>query len=233
MQQIDMKPNHITFVGILSACSHAGLVDKGWQYFDCMDLDYSIMPRVEHYACMVDLLGRAGRLHEAEDFIKNMPLEPSASVWGALLGACKIHCNIQLGEHVAECLLELEPENVGCYVLMSNIYAMAGRWEGVEKVRKMMKDRGLKKIPGCSYVELNKKVHCFLTGDRSHAQTDEIYKILETLAGKMKEAGYVPNTTFTLHNVEEEVKEHLLCSHSEKLAIAFSLINTNLEPLYR
>ena len=131
-----MKPNHIIFVGILSECSHAGLIDKGWQYFHCMDLDYSIMLRVEHYACMVDLIGHARCLYEVEDFIKNMPLEPSASVWGALLGAFKIHYKIQLGEHVAECLLELKPRNVGCYVLMSNIYAMAGNnmvWKQWEK----------------------------------------------------------------------------------------------------
>eukprot|EP01018_Ginkgo_biloba_P031290 Gb_27322 [translate_table: standard] len=227
MQWVGVKPNDITFVGILSACSHAGLVDEGWHYFDCMSRDYSITPSLEHYACMVDLLGRAGLLDEAHNFIKNMPLEPGASVWGALLGACRIHCNIELGEHVAEQIFELEPGNVGCFVLLSNIYAAAGRWDEVRKVRMLMKDRGLKKTQGCSFIEVNKRAHAFAAGDRSYCQSEEIYATLEILAGQMKEAGYVPNKNFVLHDVGEELKEHMLCSHSEKLAIAFGLINTS------
>eukprot|EP01018_Ginkgo_biloba_P034994 Gb_38301 [translate_table: standard] len=226
MQQIGLKPNNITFISVLSACSHAGLVDEGKQFFDCMLRDYCITPTVKHYACMVDLLGRAGCLDEALDFINNMPLEPDASVWGALLGACRIHCNLELGKHVAECLFVLEPESAGCYVLLSNIYAVAGRWDDVEKVRTLMKDRGLKKTPGCSFIEVNNRVHVFLVGDRSHPQAEKIYATLELLSGQMKEAGYVPNTNFVLHDVEEEVKEHMLSTHSEKLAIAFGLINS-------
>eukprot|EP01018_Ginkgo_biloba_P004839 Gb_17077 [translate_table: standard] len=227
MQQTDVEPNHITFVGVLSACSHAGMVDDGWKFFDSMTQDYSITPGVEHYACMVDLLGRAGHLDEAQDFIKKMPIQPDAGVWGALLGACRIHCNIDLGGRVAEHLFDLEPENPGYYVLLSNIYAAAGRWNDAAKVRTMMKGRGLKKTPGCSFIEVNNRIHSFLVGDRSHPQSEKIYTMLETLAGQMKEAGYVPNTNFVLHDVEEEVKEHMLCSHSEKLAIAFGLINTS------
>eukprot|EP01018_Ginkgo_biloba_P037421 Gb_09407 [translate_table: standard] len=227
MQQTGMKPNHITFLCVLSACSHAGLVDEGWHHFDCMTQDYGIVPMVKHYACMVDLLGRAGRLDGAHDFIKKMPIEPDASVWGALLGACRIHCNIDLGERVAECLFNLEPGNAGFYVLLSNIYAAAERWDDVAKVRTMMKDRGVKKTPGWSLIEVNNKVHTFLVGDRSHPQSEKIYATLETLAGKMKEAGHVPDMNFVLHDVEEEVKEQILCSHSEKLAIAFGLISTS------
>eukprot|EP01018_Ginkgo_biloba_P029404 Gb_03474 [translate_table: standard] len=226
MQQIGIRPNHITFVSVLYACSHAGLVDEGWQYFDCMIRDYCITPRVEHYACMVDLLGRAGRLDEAHDFIRKMPLEATAGVWGALLSACRIHCNIELGELVAEHLFHLEPDNAGSYVLLSNIYAAVGRWDEVAKLRTMVKDKGLKKTPGCSLIEVNNKVHAFLVGDRSHPQSDKIYATLETLGRQMEEAGYVPNTNFVLHDVEEEVKGHMLGSHSEKLAIAFGLINT-------
>eukprot|EP01018_Ginkgo_biloba_P036700 Gb_40432 [translate_table: standard] len=226
MQQAGMKPNSITFVSVLSACSHAGLVDEGWQYFDCMIKNYSIIPRVEHYACMVDLLGRAGCLDEAQEFIRKMPLQPGATVWGALLAACRIHCNIELGEHIAEHLFYLEPENAGCYVLLSNIYAAAGRWDDVAKVRTMMKGRGLKKKPGCSFIEVNNRVHAFFVGDRSHPQSEKIYATLENLAGQMKEAGYVPNTNFVLHDVEEELKENMICSHSEKIAIAFGLMNT-------
>eukprot|EP01018_Ginkgo_biloba_P036695 Gb_15537 [translate_table: standard] len=203
MQQTGIMPNHITFVCVLSACSHAGLLDEGWQLFECMFQDHYITPRGEHYACMVDLLGRAGRLDEAQDFIKHMPLEPGVSVWGALLSACRIHSNIELGQRVAEHLFHLEPEKAGSYVLLSNIYAAAGRWDDVAKVRAVMKDKGVKKAPGCSLIEINNKVHTFLVRDRSHPQSEEIYALLETLAGQMKEAGYVPNTNCVLHDVDE------------------------------
>eukprot|EP01018_Ginkgo_biloba_P034183 Gb_33070 [translate_table: standard] len=226
MQEAGLKLDHIIFVSVLSACSHAGLVKEGWRFFDSMVRDHCITPRLEHYACMVDLLGRAGRLDEAQNFIKNMPLEPDASVWGALLGACRIHCNTDLGEYVAQRLFDLDPENAGRYVLLSNIYAAASRWDDVAKVRKIMKARGVKKTAGCSLIEVNNRVHAFLVGDKSHPQSDKIYAMLGTLAGQMKEIGYVPNTNFVLHDVEEEVKEHKLSSHSEKLAIAFGLINT-------
>eukprot|EP01018_Ginkgo_biloba_P030400 Gb_19693 [translate_table: standard] len=225
MQQAGVKPDDITFVAVLSACSHAGLVNEGWQYFDQMSRDYGIIPRVEHYACMVDLLGRAGRLEEAHEFIKNMPIKPDAGVWGALLGACRVYCSTKLGELVAEHLLELEPENDGNYVLLSNIYAAAGRWDDVAKMRKLMKDKGLKKTPGCSWIELNNRLHAFLAGDTSHPQSEEIYAMLESLSGKMEAAGYVPDTNFVLQDVKEEEKESILCSHSERLAIAFGLIN--------
>eukprot|EP01018_Ginkgo_biloba_P020813 Gb_00194 [translate_table: standard] len=226
-RQTCIKPNHITFLCILTACSHAGLVDEGCQYFDCMSRDYCITPRMEHYASMVDLLGRAGCLDKAHQFIQRMPLEPGGSVWGALLGACRIHCNIALGECAAEHLFDIDPDNGGYYVLLSNIYAGAGRWEDVAKVRSLMKDRGLKKTPGYSLIEVNNRVHVFLAGGTSHPQSEKIYAALDTLAGQMKEAGYMPNRNFVLHDVEDEVKEHMLCSHSEKLAIAFGLINTS------
>eukprot|EP01018_Ginkgo_biloba_P030204 Gb_10726 [translate_table: standard] len=227
MQQLGMKPDRVTFIAVLSACSHAGLLDKGWHYFNNMSQEYGIAPGIEHYACIVDILGRAGRLDEAHEFIRKMPLEPNAGVWGALLGACRIHRNIELGEHVADRLFELEPENAGYYVLLSNIYAAAGRWDDAAKLRIMMKDRGVKKKPGCSWIEINNVVHEFLVEDGSHPQWEKIYATLVTLAGQMKEAGYVPDTTFVLHDVEEEKKESILCSHSEKLAIAFGLINTS------
>eukprot|EP01018_Ginkgo_biloba_P003630 Gb_16328 [translate_table: standard] len=226
MQQTNIKPNDITFICVLSACSHAGFVDAAWQFFNCMSRDYFITPNMKHYACMVDLLGRAGHLDEAQDFIKKMPLEPDEGVWGALLGACRIHCNIELGEHVARLLLDLEPENAGYYVLLSNIYAAAGRWNDVAKLREMMKERGLKKAPGCSLIEANSRVHVFLNGDRLHPQYEKIYTTLKTLVRQMKQEGYVPDTSFVLHDVEEEEKEYVLLSHSEKLAIAFGLINT-------
>eukprot|EP01018_Ginkgo_biloba_P020138 Gb_27979 [translate_table: standard] len=226
MQQAGIKPDHITFVGVLSACSRAALLDEGRQYFDSMKRDYCIIPNLQHYACMVDLLGRIGCLNEARNLIDTMPLEPDACIWGALLSACRMHCNIELGELAAEHLFELEPENAGNYVLLSNIYAEAGRWDDVAKVRKMMKDGGLKKSPGCSWIEVKNEVHAFLVGDKLHLHTKKIYTILESLAGQMKEAGYTPDINFVLHDVENDEKEYILCGHSEKLAIAFGLINT-------
>ncbi|XP_057821050.2 pentatricopeptide repeat-containing protein At3g12770 [Cryptomeria japonica] len=227
MQRIGMRPNHITFIHILSACSHGGLVDEGCQCFDCMIRKYQIKPNMEHYACMVDLLGRAGRLDEAQRFIENMPVEPVAGVWGTLLGACRIHKHVELGERVAERVFSLDPTYPGYYVLLSNMYAEVGRWGDVLRVRRLMKERNLKKTPGWSTVELHGKVDTFYAGDKSHPQSNEIYAMLDSLAQEMEKAGYVPNTNFVLHDVEEEEKEDMLSSHSEKLAIAFVLINTS------
>eukprot|EP01018_Ginkgo_biloba_P001839 Gb_27521 [translate_table: standard] len=227
MQQSGINPNHVTFVCVLSACCHAGLVDDGRRYFDCMSQHYHITPAMEHYSCMVDLLGRVGRLDEAHEFINKMPIKPSATVWGCLLGACRIHGNIELGEHAADQLFELDPKNAAAYVLLSNMYAAAGKWDNIEKVRKMMKDRRVQKKPGCSWIEVNKQVYAFVVGDRSQPQMQKIYAKLKNLSTQMKATGYVPDTRFVLNDVEEEQKEQILCYHSEKLAIAFGLINTS------
>ncbi|XP_057868728.2 pentatricopeptide repeat-containing protein At3g12770 [Cryptomeria japonica] len=227
MQMTDKKPDHITLLSVLSACRHAGMVDAGWQCFNRISLDYDINPTLEHYACMVDLLGRAGRLDEAYDFIKRMPLEPGASVWGALLFACRIHSNINLAKIASECLIKLEPNNTGNYVLLSNIYAAAGRWGDVSRIRALLKKSGVKKSPGCSWIEIKSTVNAFSVGCRSHPQFKEIAAMLESLALQMKSAGYAPAIDFVLHDVENEEKEYILCGHSEKLAIAFGLINTN------
>jgi hypothetical protein len=176
---------------------------------------------------MVNLLGRAGQLNEALHFIKKMPIKPDTTVWGSLLGACRIHTNVKLAESVAECLFGLEPENSSHYVLLSNIYSAAGRWDDIEKVRKMMEDRKVKKTPGCSWIEVRNQVYGFLTGDKSHPHTQKINAELERLSGQMKEAGYIPDSNFVMHDVEEEQKEHVLSHHSEKLAIAFGMINTS------
>ncbi|XP_057852522.2 pentatricopeptide repeat-containing protein At4g02750 isoform X2 [Cryptomeria japonica] len=226
MQQKGMKPNDVTFVGVLSACSRAGLVDEGLQYFISMDRDHGVPRRAEHYACIIDLLGRAGCLEEANKFVCKATCEPNSSMWGALLGASRIHGNIELGKLAAERLFELEPENPGRYMLLSNIYAAEHRWEAAAQVRRRMKNRGLKKLPGCSWIEVLNRVHAFLVGDRSHVETEKIYSALENLEIQMKQAGYTPNTNFVLHDVEEELKEHILSQHSEKLAITYGLIST-------
>jgi len=227
MQQTSIRPNDVTFLAVLSACSHVGLMDEAWQYFNSMIQDHHITPRAEHYACLVDLLGRAGCLNDAHKFIKEkVPFEPNASIWGALLGACRIHGNIELGELAAEHLFELDPQNSGNYVMLANIYAGAGRRADAVKVRRMMRDRGIKKEPGYSWIEIKKSVYTFVVGDRSHPQSKEIYAMIDNLIRQMKEIGYVPDTNFVLHNIEEEQKEYILCHHSEKLAIAFGLIST-------
>eukprot|EP01018_Ginkgo_biloba_P039230 Gb_00867 [translate_table: standard] len=228
MQCTGTKPNHITFVGVLTACSHSCLVDEGWHYYHSMICDHHITPGVDHYACIVDLLGRSGILNEAEDFIKRMPLQPDPVVWKALLGACRVHANTEVGERVAEHLFKLEPQNPAAYVLLSNIYAAVGRWDDVTKVRLMMKRRGVQKKAGSSWIEIKNKVYSFIVGDRSHPQTKKIYALLDKLNGQMREAGYVPDMNFALHDVEEEEKQHILYHHSEKLAIAFGIISTSI-----
>lgn len=219
-------PDHITFVGVLAACRHGGLLDEGWMFFESMVRDYRIDPIVQHYTCMVDLLGRCGRLDEAYNLITQMRVMPDACVWGALLSSCKIHGNVELGEVALEKLIELEPDNSGNYVILSNIYAQAGKWEGVARLRKLMIDGGIKKNIACSWIEVKNKVHAFLSGDNSHSNSDAIYAELRRLEGRMKEAGYVPGTGSVFHDVEDDEKTNMVCSHSERLAIAFGLIST-------
>ncbi|XP_057871105.2 pentatricopeptide repeat-containing protein At2g35030, mitochondrial [Cryptomeria japonica] len=170
MKQSGINPDHITFVSVLSACSHAGLVEEGYQYFSHMSKHYDIRPTMDHYNCMVDLFGRAGNLEKAQDFINKMPIKPDASVWSCLLGACRVHNNIELAEHAAQHLFLLDPRNDAPYVLLSNVYAAAGMWNDIEIIRNMMKHRGIKKSPGCSWIEVNKHVHAFLTGNTSDQQ---------------------------------------------------------------
>ncbi|KAD6454303.1 hypothetical protein E3N88_09009 [Mikania micrantha] len=221
-----VQPDTITFISLLSACSHSGLVEQGEWCFNVMQNDYGIKPSLKHYGCLVDLLGRAGQLEKAYNFIKNMPLQPDASVWGALLGACRIHGNADLGKLASDRLLEVDPDNVGYYVLLSNIYANAGKWDGVNRVRSLANSKGLKKTPGWSSIEINNKMEVFYTGNYSHPQCDQIYEELENLMTKMKILGYIPDYSFVLQDVEEDEKQHILISHSERLAIAYGIINT-------
>ena len=226
MQHSGLCPDSIAFVSVLSACSHSGLLEEGRYNFKLMTERYKIIPRIEHFACLVDLLGRAGKVEEAYSIIRQMPMEPNERVWGALLGACHVYSNMDIGLLAADRLFRLAPEQSGYYVLLSNIYAKAGRWNDVTTIRSIMKRKGLKKMPAVSNVEINDRVYTFLAGDQSHTQSKEIYKELDVLVGKMKEAGYVPETDSALHDVEEEDKEYHLAVHSEKLAIVFAILNT-------
>ncbi|XP_050239444.1 pentatricopeptide repeat-containing protein At2g29760, chloroplastic-like [Quercus robur] len=226
MLEAKVKPNAVTFTNLLCACSHTGLVNEGQRLFYQMEPVYGVVPGVKHYACMVDILGRSGLLQEAVKLIEKMPILPTASVWGALLGACRLHGNIELAEQACSHLLELDPRNHGAYVLLSNIYAKTGKWDRVSGLRKIMRDFGLKKEPGCSSIEVNGIVHEFLVGDNSHKLSKEIYSKLDEIAAKLKSVGYVPNKSHLLQLVEEEdMKEQALNLHSEKLAIAYGLIS--------
>ncbi|XP_077227955.1 pentatricopeptide repeat-containing protein At5g15300-like [Tasmannia lanceolata] len=152
-----VRPNEITFVGVLVACSHGGMVYEGREYFDLMRIEYGINPNIKHYGCMVDILGRAGLLSEAFEFVETMMIKPNAIIWRTLLGACRVHGNVELGEHANQRLLEMRPDESGDYVLLSNIYASMGEWNGVERVRRLMDDRGVRKEAGCSLIEADNK----------------------------------------------------------------------------
>ncbi|KAG9454804.1 hypothetical protein H6P81_007708 [Aristolochia fimbriata] len=226
MKEAKVRPNAVTFTNLLCACSHSGLVDTARNFFTQMQPIYGIEPQVQHYGCMVDLLGRAGLLDEAMDLIEKMPRSSSVSVWAALLGACRIHGNLRLGELACKRILEIEPDHDGAYVLLSNIYAKFGRWEDVSRLRKLMKDAGVEKEPGCSSVEVDGVVHEFLVGDTSHPFSDKIYSKLAEITTRLKSVGYEPDSSQLIQDVEEEVQEQALSFHSEKLAIAFGLITT-------
>lgn len=219
-------PTDITFIGLLSACVHSGLVTEGWRYFRSMKDEYHIEPKIEHYGCMVNLLGRAGHLDEAYKLIKSMKINPDPVLWGTLLGACRLHGNTVLGERIAELLLSQNLADSGTYVLLSGMYAAAGNWDGAAKVRARMKDSGVQKEPGCSSIEVNNMVHEFLAGDMRHPKCKEIYAMLEEMNGWLEAYGYTPQTDIVLHDIGEIEKKRLLEVHSEKLAIAFGLIST-------
>lgn len=225
MVQTGVRPNGVTFVGLLHACSHLGLIDEGHAYFYSMTPDYGIIPSIEHYGCMVDLLSRAGLLQEARELIKKMPIRPNSAVWGAVLGGCKVHKNIEMAEVAIEHLLELDPYNDGYYVVLANIFAEAKKWEDVARVRKLMTSRGLRKTLGCSWVDVNGVVHEFVAGDESHPQSQEIFATWDKLLVSMRLKGYVPETSVVLLDMEEKEKEKFLFRHSEKLALVFGLIN--------
>lgn len=226
MEKSGQKPDVVSFTCVLSACSQRGLTEEGSYYFNSMSSKYGVEARVEHYACMVTLLSRAGKLEQAYAMIKSMPVSPDACVWGALLSSCRVHNNVGLGEIAAEKLFELEPKNPGNYVLLSNIYASKGMWDEVDGVRDMMKNMGLRKNPGCTWIVVKNKVHMLLAGDKSHPQMNQIIEKMDKLSMEMKKSGYCPEINFVLQDVEEQDKEQILCGHSEKLAVVLGLLNT-------
>ncbi|KAL6056938.1 Chlororespiratory reduction 2 [Balamuthia mandrillaris] len=226
MQQQGVQPNAITFINVLNACSHAGLVEEGLACFAAMKERHGLQPTVEHYTCMVDLLGRAGRVEEAETLIHTMEVPPNAVTWMTLLGACRGAKDVERAERAAKQAIALNPMDAAPFVVLSNILAAAGRWEEVERVRKEMKERKVKKEPGRSWITVDGEVHSFVVKDRSHPRSAEIYRHLDQLNQEMKAAGYQPDLNWVLHDVADEQKEEELCHHSEKLAMAFGLLAT-------
>ncbi|KAI5660866.1 hypothetical protein M9H77_20189 [Catharanthus roseus] len=224
MLEEQIPPDRITFLTLLSACTHAGLVEEGRRLFNSMSENFGINPGEDHYARLIDLLCRAGKFSEAKNVIQNMPFEPGAPIWEALLAGCRNHRNLDLGVQAAERLFDLMPQHDGTYILLSNMFATAGRWEDAAKVRKLMRDRGVKKEPGCSWIEVENNVHVFLADDTAHPEMHAIYDYLYKLVLRMRKLGYVPDTKYVLHDTESEQKEYALSTHSEKLAVVFGLL---------
>ncbi|WCJ43656.1 Pentatricopeptide repeat (PPR) superfamily protein [Euphorbia peplus] len=233
MKLVGPIPNHVTFVGVLSACSHVGLVDQGLAYLEAMSKEHGLVPKREHYVCVVDLLSRAGLLSRAKKFIEEMPFEPDAMVWRTLLSACTVHKNTEVGEVAAGHLLKSEPEDSATYVLLSNMYAVTGKWNYRDHTRQIMKGRGVKKEPGRSWIEVKNSIHAFFVGDKLHPLADQIYKFLTDLNKEAAKIGYVQDRYSLLNNLEQEQKDPTGYIHSEKLAIAFGLLSlSNRMPIH-
>ncbi|KAJ8438750.1 hypothetical protein Cgig2_020305 [Carnegiea gigantea] len=224
MKRAGVAPNGVTFVGVLSACSHVGLVEEGLGYFESMSMEHGLVPKQEHYVCVVDILGRAGLLNHAKKFIEEMPMVPDALIWRTLLSACTVHRNREIGEFAAQHLLELEPEDSATYVLISNMHAAVRNLTSRDKARKMMKDRGVKKEPGRSWIEVKNSIHAFYAGDNLHPLADKIYEFLEGLNERVVEADYVQDQYNLLVEAEKGLASNV---HSERLAVAFGLLSSS------
>lgn len=214
MVEAGVNPNHATFTSLLSACSHSGLLEEGGRYFHSMSDTFGVEPKLNHYACMVDILGRRGKLYEAQELIEHMPMDPDSSLWGSLLGACQIYGDVDLAERIADRIFELNTNHSGYYVLLSNIYAAKSRWNDVERVRKLMVGRKVSNAQGFSMIEFDNQVYKFGVGDRSHPQSLEMYSFLQEMLEEMKQLGYVPLVEFALHDAEDGTREAALPYHS-------------------
>nr|XP_043613665.1 pentatricopeptide repeat-containing protein At2g27610 [Erigeron canadensis] len=226
MLKENLELDDITFIGVITACTHAGLVDEGERYFNMMVKDLNIEPTSEHYSCMVDLYSRGGLLEKAMTFINDMPFPAGPTIWRSLLAACRVHKNMEIGKLAGDKLMSLKPQDSAAYVLLSNLYATGGNWQERSKVRKLMDERNVKKEAGYSWIEIKNKTYSFVAGDTSHSSSDIIYLKLKALDSKLRDAGYLPDTNYVLHDVEDEHKEDILFRHSERLAVAYGLIAT-------
>ncbi|EXB24037.1 hypothetical protein L484_006069 [Morus notabilis] len=230
MRDEGIRPNYITFVSLLTSCSTSGMVDEAWRFYNSMKRDYNIVPGIEHYGCILDLIGRTGNLDRAKNFIEEMPLTPTGRIWGSLLTASRNHRNIELAEHAAEHIFALEHDNTGCYVLLSNLYAEAERWADVERIKSLMKQRGIKKTVGWSLVEstTSSKPYKFINQDKSHVQTNIIYDVLSILLRKIGEEKSVHGMIKLKPQDLKNNRAYSAENHSVRLAICFGLISTKV-----
>ncbi|XP_027180747.1 pentatricopeptide repeat-containing protein At4g21065-like [Coffea eugenioides] len=226
MRSSGIVPDDVAFIGLLSACSHSGLVEKGRQYFDLMLKEFRIVPKIEHYGCMVDLLSRAGLVKDALEFVESMPIEPNPVILRALITACRAHGELKLSESMTRKLIKQEPMLESNYVLLSNIYAKSLNWEKKTTIRAVMGKKGIRKTPGSTMFEQDNEIYEFVAGDKTHNEYKEIYEMLDEMGKEMRRAGYVATTSEVLLDIDEEDKEDALNRHSEKLAIAFALLKT-------
>ncbi|XP_010419150.1 PREDICTED: pentatricopeptide repeat-containing protein At3g14330-like [Camelina sativa] len=227
MIESGVAPDGVTFVALLSGCSDTGFTEYGLSLFERMKTEFGVSPALEHYACLVDILGRAGKIEEAVKIVETMPFKPSASVWGSLLNSCRLHGNVSVGEIAAKELFVLEPHNPGNYVMVSNLYADAKMWDNVDKIREMMRQRGIKKEAGCSWVQVKDKIQTFVAGGGyEFRSSDEYKKVWTELQEAIDKSGYSPDTSVVLHDVDEVTKANWVCRHSERLATTYSLIHT-------
>uniref|UniRef100_A0A7N0UL74 DYW domain-containing protein n=1 Tax=Kalanchoe fedtschenkoi TaxID=63787 RepID=A0A7N0UL74_KALFE len=226
MNSTAVRANDTTILAVLSACTHAGLVEEGRNCFYSMSKELAMTPKIEHYGCMVDLLSRAGLLEEAYEFIRTMPVAPHVGVWGALLGACKIHGNVELAEVAIDNLIQLDDKDGGYLAIMSNIYANARRWADVARVRQLISEKGFSKLRGCSSIEINGEIHEFGVEEKTHPRADEIFHMVDEISKRLRLAGHTSGTNEVFFDVEEEEKEKALYFHSEKMAVAFGLLAT-------
>ncbi|XP_052174418.1 pentatricopeptide repeat-containing protein At5g50390, chloroplastic [Diospyros lotus] len=220
-----MVPNHVTFLAVLSACSYSNLADRGWEIFESMSRDHKVKPRAMHYACMIELLGREGLFDEAFALIRDAPFQPTVNMWAALLTACRAHKNLELAKFAAEKIYGMEPEKLSNYIVLLNVYNKSGKLKEAAGVVQTLRKKGLRMLPACTWIEIKKQPYAFLSGDKQHIQTKEIYKKIGELMREISKHGYVPEDKFLLPDVDEQ-EERMVLYHSEKLAIAFGLINT-------
>ncbi|XP_073126196.1 pentatricopeptide repeat-containing protein At1g31920 [Henckelia pumila] len=227
MLEEGLNPDEVIYVGVLTACSHDRLVEEGLKYFEKMRFEHGIVPTIQHYGCIVDLMGRAGMVDRAFEIIKSMPMKPNDVIWRSLLSSCKTHQNVEMAEVAARSLVQTHSQNASDFLMMSNVYAQAKRWEDVSYIRTQMARLRAPQVPGSSLVEVKRKVYKFVSSDKSHPNCQEIYEMLHQMEWQLKFEGYFPDTSQIFLDVDEEEKRQRLNTHSQKLAIAFSLIHTS------
>ncbi|KAJ6773969.1 REPEAT-CONTAINING PROTEIN putative-RELATED [Salix purpurea] len=189
LESSNLKPDYVSFIGVLTACNHAGMLDRAKDYFLLMAETYKIEPSIKHYSCMVDVLGRAGLLEEAEELIRSMPVNPDAIIWGSLLSSCRKYGNIEMAKRAAKHVNELDPNESSSFVLLSNVYAAHSHFEEAIEQRLSLKEKQMDKEPGCSLIEVNGEVHEFVSGGRLHPRSKDIYHALDDLGMALKEMG--------------------------------------------